>query len=404
MDRTPWGRALIILGVIALALYLLGQLLQLAAHFGDVIIVFFLAWLLAFVLLPIVRLIEGYLPIGRAGAAGIVYLVLLVCLVTLLVVGVPLLIEQVSQLASLLPTVAARVPGWLRDLQAALDQHGIPVELTTPANTPSLGQEAAQLGSGLVTNTVSIASGIASGLFGFTIILILSFYFVLDGDRFVARILAAIPEHYRDDADLFLVSIDRSFGGFLRGMGIQAAILGLGTAAIMGLAGLHYVLLASIFAGLVIVIPFIGPPLAVILPALIAVFSNLSTTELVVVMAGLVALQLIVVNVVAPKVMSESVGIHPLLVFLALLVGIKEAGIAGAIFGVPIAAVLWATGRILLQRWNVIERPVPVAASVVHTTVTVITETPTGERTVRFERLGFHLGRAVSRLFHARSS
>ena len=212
-----------------------------------------------------------------------------------------------------------------------------------------------------MANTVSIASGIASGLFGFTIILILSFYLVLDGDRFATQFVDAVPEHYRADTVLFLESIRRSFGGFLRGTVIQASILAVGTAVIMLIAGVHYVLLASLFAGVVMVIPFVGPLLALILPLLIGLFSGMTTSQLIVYLFALVALQILVMNVIAPKVMGDSVGLHPLLVFVALLIGGQEAGLAGAIFGVPVAAVIYATARILLRRWQVIEAISPEA-------------------------------------------
>ena len=400
MNRTPWGRALIILGVIALTIFVAGELFQLAAHFGDVIILFFLAWLLAFTLLPLVRFLENRVPLGRPGAAGIVYLVLLVAFLAMLVVGIPLLVMQVSQLASLLPTIATRVPTWLREIQVALEQRGIPLQLSGTSQ-PGLGQDLTQLGSGLVANTVAIASGIAAGVFSITIILILSFYIVLDGDRILGEMIASIPEHYREDSQQFLVSIDRTFGGFLRGTAIQAAILGLGTAAIMGFAGLHYILLASIFAAIVMIIPFVGPLLALVLPALIALFSNLPMSDLLVLLIALVVLQLIVLNVVAPKVMSQNIGIHPLLVFLALLVGVKEAGVAGAIFGVPIAAVIYASARILLRRWRIIEPPETLNETVVQSTVVIVRTDGSHRRVVRLERLGFHVGRVISRLFHA---
>jgi predicted PurR-regulated permease PerM len=403
MDRTPWGRALIILGVTALTIFVAGQLFQLAAHFGDVIILFFLAWLLAFTLLPLVRFLENRLSLGRSGAAGLVYLVLLVAFLAMLVVGIPLLVVQVSQLAGLLPTIATRVPAWLREIQSGLDQRGIPLQLSGTSQ-PGLGQDLTQLGSGLVANTVAIASGIASGVFSFTIILILSFYIVLDGDRFLGELIASIPEQYREDSQRFVISIDRSFGGFLRGTAIQAAILGLGTAAIMGIAGLPYILLASIFAALVMVIPFVGPLLALVLPALIALFSNVATSDLLVLLVALVILQLLVMNIVAPKVMSQNIGIHPLLVFLALLVGIKEAGVAGAIFGVPVAAVIYASAQILLHRWQLIQRPETANGTVEQSAVAIVRTDGGHRRVVRLERLGVHVGHVISRLFHAHST
>src|SRR5438067_1611242 len=123
----------------------------------------------------------------------------------MLVVGIPLLVAQVSQLASLLPTVATKIPAWLHDVQLALDQRGIPLQLSGTTSQPSLGQDLTQLGTGLVANTVAIASGIASAVFSITIILILSFYIVLDGDRFLGEMIASIPEPYREDSQRFLI-------------------------------------------------------------------------------------------------------------------------------------------------------------------------------------------------------
>ncbi len=396
MEQTPWGRALIILGVIAVALYLAGELWRLVSHFADIMILFFLAWLVAFILLPAVRAIEVHLGMSRVGAAALVYVVLLVGLVTLVVLGVPLLIEQLSQLAVQLPALASRIPNLLRDVQATLDQHGLPISVMPTGAQPGLGQEAAQLGSRLVEHSVVIASSLASGFFDFTIILILSFYLVLDGDRFLEQLLAAIPEHYADDAREFFVSIDRSFGGFLRGTAIQVALLGLGTALVMSVSGLRYVLLVSIFAGVAMVVPFVGPFLALVVPLAIAAFSNLPTSQLAVIFVALGVLQVLVMNVVTPKVLSDSVGLHPLLVFLALLVGIKEAGLAGALFGVPVAAVIYATGGILLRRWRVIRPTNGLAAVPIGPSATV--------RVVHLERVGWHLGRAISRLFNLRPS
>jgi predicted PurR-regulated permease PerM len=418
MQRSPWFRVLIILGVLALGMYVVGQLWELAVHFGDIIGLFFLAWLLAFILLPVVRFLEARFPIGRSGAAAVVYVVLLVCLATLVVLIVPLFVDQVAQLAGQLPTLAASLPGRVSQVQHFLDERNLPIDAAALTG-PSLSQQAGQLGSRLVENSVEIASGIANGVFRLTLVIILSFYIVLDGDRFLAQVLASVPERFAADARLFTVGIDRSFGGFLRGTAIQAGILGLGTAVIMSVAGLRYVLLSSIFAAVVMIVPFIGPFLALIVPVLIAVFSNLPTSQLLLIVLALVALQFLVMNVIAPAVMSESVGLHPLLVFLGLLVGIKQAGLAGAIFGVPLAAVVYDSVVILLRRWSVIgAQRVAVGEAVSPEDPTAFEQTAPAvslavpprvprlakPRPIRLERLGPHLGSAIARIFHPRPS
>jgi predicted PurR-regulated permease PerM len=397
-------RALVILAVLALGFWVFGQIWQLVVHFGDIILLFFLAWLLAFILLPVVRAIEARLPLGHAGAAAIVYVVLLVCLATAIVLVVPLLVDQVSQLAAQLPAVSATIPGQLDLVQHFLDEHHVPIDAAAVTG-PGLTQQAGQFGRDLVENTVSIASRIANGLFNFTLVMILSFYFVLDGDRFLEQVLAAVPERYADDARLFTVGIDRSFGGFLRGTAIQAVILGLGTGIIMTAGGLRYVLLASIFAAIVMIVPFVGPFLALILPILIAIFSNVPTSQLVLIVVALIALQFLVMNVIAPAVMSGTVGLHPLLVFLGLLVGIKQAGLAGAIFGVPIAAVIFSTARILLRRWSIIEGHAPLerlnGEGIAAATIVVNGSAPTPA--VRLDLLGTRVGAVITRIFHPRT-
>ena len=394
MERSTWFRALIILAVFAVTLYLAGQIWQLLVHFSDIIILFFLAWLLAFILLPVIRFVERELPVGHAGAVALIYLVLLVALVVVLILVMPLLIAQIAQLANQLPTLVSGVPGWLRALQRTLNRWNVPIDVNVLTG-PSLAQQASQFGSRILENSVLVASGIASTLFDVTVMLIISFYLALDGDRFVQQLLAAVPAPYADDARQFAYSIDQSFGGFLRGTAIQATFFGIGTALIMEIGGLHYVLLASLFAAVIMVIPFIGPLLAAVVPLLIALFSKLPTTQLLIILFALIALQILVMNIIAPKVMSESIGIHPLLVFLALLVGAKQAGVAGAIFGVPIAAVIWAAIRIVLRRWAIIgpaPAPLPLANGRPHA------------RVIRLERLGLHIESFVNRIFHSRAS
>jgi predicted PurR-regulated permease PerM len=113
-----------------------------------------------------------------------------------------------------------------------------------------------------------------------------------------------------------------------------------GTGAIMSVLGVDYALLSSVVAGLVLFIPFLGPPAAVVLPVTIALLTRPEVT--IYLFLGLLALQQVIFNVLAPRILSRQVGLHPLLVFFAVLTGARVAGIWGAIFGVPIVAVLTA--------------------------------------------------------------
>jgi predicted PurR-regulated permease PerM len=163
---------------------------------------------------------------------------------------------------------------------------------------------------------------------------------MLDGPRIMRGMVLIMPETYREDLVFFVDSVNRAFAGFLRGQLIQALLYSLGTAAIMSAAGLDLILLTAVVNTGLMMIPFVGPPLALVLPLSIAIFEAPTSALLVTILVT--CLQAIVVNVVAPRVMSSAIGLHPLLVFVGILAGAKLAGVWGAVFGVPAVAVIAA--------------------------------------------------------------
>src|SRR5262245_5586993 len=364
IERNRWLRALIVLLVVIAALHLGGLLWELGQRFFDIIVLFFLAWLLAFVLSPLTQSIERWLGIPRALAAAGVYLVLFVGLLTGLVLLVPALVVQLVELGRLIPSYAERVPSALAEIQSDLNNRSIEVDITSLYRPQDLSASLVGVGSSAVQNMVSILTGVFNVVFMVVLVLVLSFYMVVDGDLIEIAVLSFVPDSRRGEVDFFLDSVNRSFGGFLRGTLIQAVVYALGTAVVMIVGGLDFVLVASLFAGIVMIVPIFGPFLAIVPPVAIALISAPVQTVLIVV-GGLLILQQLTFNVLAPKLMSDSLGMHPLLVFAALLIGSRVAGITGAIFGVPIAAVLWAMlrqaidsshyGQLALERYTAAE-------------------------------------------------
>ncbi|MCL5266293.1 MAG: AI-2E family transporter [Chloroflexi bacterium] len=351
MERDPWLRALIVLLVIIAVIYLFGLLWSTAMIFSDIIMLFFMSWLVAFILKPLARFlnVQGRLP--RLMAVGIVFAGFFLAIAIAGIIMVPVIGFQLAQLSTNLPRYAKELPSLTNLLQADLQARGINVELSQWYQNQDLPTQIQRLGTLVIQNSLSLIAGVASMIFAVIIVLILSFYIMLDGDRIVEQIIGLVPEQYRKEAHYLLDSIDRSFGGFLRGQVIQAIAYGLGTAFIMWIAGLNYVLLATTFSVIVMIIPFFGPFLALVPPLAIAVF-QLSPSELIAVVIAFLVLQQVVLNIVAPKVMSDSVGIHPLLVFFAILVGGKIAGVGGAIFGVPVVGVINAMALYFIRKSN----------------------------------------------------
>jgi len=171
---------------------------------------------------------------------------------------------------------------------------------------------------------------------------------MLDGEKISRLFVGLMPVRYREEVASGLENVDRTFGGFVRGQLIQTAFYGFGTWVVMQLDGLPYSLVIGIFAGLAMIIPFIGPYLAMGPPIILAVILSPGSVWWVFILLFL--LQFVVVNLIAPRILSQSVGIHPLLVFAAVLIGTQVAGGWGAIFGVPIAAMLFLIARVFYQR------------------------------------------------------
>lgn len=334
-----WLDAVLFLAAVALAFVVLGYLASLLAAFGDLILVFFLAWLLAFILTPLVGRVATIPFLSRTGAVIVVYILLFGGLVILAVAIAGALANSIADFIASVPTLRNDLPGLLAPWQARINGLGfVDIDLAAQASAflDNLSRYANQLAGPLQQIAVASLGALANLL----LIVILSLYMVADRDRLLASIFRLVPPQYKEEARLLETSVARSFGGFLRGQ----AILGIVYAAVAVIAsaifGLDYLAGTAAAAGLLMAIPFFGPFLAWAPPVLVALIAKPEATPgTVIVMA---AGWLVVMNVLQPRLMAQALRIHPIIVLGSVLVGGKIAGISGAIFGIPIAAVLSA--------------------------------------------------------------
>lgn len=334
--RDPWVRALLILLTIVVAIHLGQTVWVLVSQVSDLIMLFVVAWLIAFVLEPAVAPLSRIPLLSRTLAVLLIYLAVFVGLSVGAVVLLPELATQSTQAAKELPAFAERVSAWGSGILAFLADRGISVGVSAD----QLLRPVEAIGPALVANAFSLATGTAAALVQVLLVLVLSVYFVLDSERIGHTLLAAVPLRYRDDFTYFVSSVYRAFGGFIRGQIIQAAVYGVGVAVIMLATGLPFVTLGAVLAGLLMFIQFFGAPLSLLPSVGIALTEDLGRAVLV--LALTLGLNTAVVNVVAPKVMSQQIGLHPIVVLASVLIGVRLAGPWGALFGVPVAAVIAA--------------------------------------------------------------
>ncbi|MPZ15707.1 MAG: AI-2E family transporter [Chloroflexi bacterium] len=310
------------------------MLWQLIAQLADIVVLFLVAWLISFVLEPAVATVSRFPWLSRTVAVLLVSLTLLATLLAGMVILLPAFAAQSVLAAEQLPTLASQIEVWVRGTAALLAARGLAV----PDYSEQLFRSMESVGPALVTNALSIATWTGAAVVQILLTMIVSLYLMLDGPRLANSLIGVVPLRYRDDVAYFMNSTDRAFGGFLRGQIIQSVVYGAGVAVIMLAAGLPFVALGSVGAGIAIFIPFFGPLLGVIPPVAIGLTTDVGRG--LIVLGLTVVLSFVVINVVAPKVMSQQIGLHPIAVLAAVLIGVRIAGPWGAVFGVPLAAIL----------------------------------------------------------------
>ncbi len=334
-----WLHAALVLGTLVLAMVLVGQIAVVLSFFSDLLLTLLLAWLLAFMLAPLVGILDRALPkLPRVFVVGGVYLGMFVILSWIALVVAGNLASSITGFVSQLPTFQARLPEILAPIQNALNSLGFQVDAVQAAK--DILDNLGNLGGNLVeplTGVALFSLGIVGNLL---IVIFLSLFILLDKDRILAYLNRLIPPRYSNQANLFETSVSASFGGFIRGQFIQGLIYA-GVAAFASLAfGLDFLPASAALAGVLQAIPFFGPFVSWAPPVIVAVLTkpDVALPTLIVMLIG----WFIVMNIVQPRVMSHAIGLHPVVVLVSVLVGIKIAGIAGAVFALPFAAVLAA--------------------------------------------------------------
>ena len=332
--------AVLVLGTAVLALVLIGLLASIFYGFGDVLLIFFLAWLLAFILSPFVSALTRLVPVlPRVGAVVVVYVVLLAVIIGLVVLvagglaqSVTSFIASVPTLRDQLPTILAPYQDWLRSL--GFTQINLVVQAQSFVD--NLEGYATQLAGPLQQLAVASLGAMGTVL----LVLILSLYMVIDRDQILSFFFRIVPPSMKEEAGLLERSVAKSFGGFLRGQAILGVVYGVIVAGTSAILGLPYLGITSAVAAVLMSIPFFGPFVAWAPPVIVAFLAKPDATVPTILLVGIG--WLLVMNILQPRLMQEAVGIHPIVVLGSVLIGSKIAGITGAIFGIPIAAVLSA--------------------------------------------------------------
>ena len=343
-----WLDAIFVLAALALGFVVLGFVGQVVGYFSDLIFLFFLAWLLAFMISPLVTRLRSAIPVlSRAGAVFAVYFVLFGALIVATVAIASALFSGISSFIDNVPHLRDDLPAILAPWQQRLTDFGITqIDLPAAARNflDNLNEYASQLAGPLQQLAVASVGAIGNLL----LVIVLSLYMVADREKLVAFLFWLVPSGYKQEARLLEEAVARSFGGFIRGQVITGVVFALVSLLASLAFGLDYAAVTTAAAGILMSIPFFGPFVAWA-PAVAVAFVSKPDALLGTVIIVAVG-WLLVMNVLQPRIMANALQIHPIVVLGSVLVGLKVAGVSGAIFGIPVAAVISALFLHLLQR------------------------------------------------------
>ncbi|MFQ5813388.1 MAG: AI-2E family transporter [Anaerolineae bacterium] len=321
-------------------------LVWIIARFSQIIAPLVIALILAYVLNPPVRFLTTRTRLSRTLAVASVYLALIVILSLVLVSFVPSLIQQVK-------SMDVDLQDSVEDISSFFEQplfvFGFYVDLLEVYQEVSGTLQS--IVSPLASQTVSFLIGLASGFAWFIFVLIVSFYLLKDLGKFGRFIYGLVPGDYQDEVRWLGEEVNVIWSAFFRSQLVLCAVIGAMVGVTMQVVGVRNALILGIIAGVLEIIPNIGPTIAAIPAVLIAYFQgstylSLSNGWFALLVIGLyVVIQQLENNILVPRIIGRSLNLHPLVVIIGAIAGASLAGILGMFLAAPTLASLRIVGN-----------------------------------------------------------
>jgi predicted PurR-regulated permease PerM len=305
-------------------------------RFNRVIFTLFVAIVIGTVIRPAVAwLYQRGLP-QRAGVI-LVYLVLLLLLTGFLLLLFPLISAQSTTIAASMPDYYQNLREWVvnnpNQFLASLNEF-LPAALPKLRPVQQSGQEMIA-SAGQVAGYVTL---LAKVIFTATIILVLAFYWTVEGPRIIRSFLLVLPQSQRESIGELISAMESKVGFFMVGQAILCMVIGIMALIAYLLIGLPNALVLALIAGVMEAIPMIGPLLGAVPAGLVAL--SIAPGKLIWVIVATVVIQQVENSLLVPRIMKKAVGVNPFVTLLALFAFSTFFGLAGALMAIPMAAII----------------------------------------------------------------
>lgn len=329
---------------------------------SSILAPFVVSLVIAYLLNPVVSRLEGW-KIPRWISSLVLILLVVAVIVLVLFFVLPIAVTQFEALLDALSGIFTEFRDWLWSsrMATALERYGVSAEeLRTTVSkelVPRFEDILRNLLQGILTVMSSLSRFVTQILY-VIMVPFLTFYLLTDFPKITHRFLMLIPGRYRDRVGEYLREADEIIGRYLRGALLVAFLQGVMVTLLFSLFGIKYSLLLGMMAALLDLVPYFGLILTMILSGLVAALSDppvLSKVLSAVFSVGI--LHLLEVTLLSPRIVGSRVGLHPLLIILALLVFASFLGFVGLLIAIPVTALL----ILGVREWEAASKGVPLS-------------------------------------------
>ena len=315
---------------------------------GNVILPFMVGGALAYFLDPVAdRLERGGL--SRALATLTITLIGVLFVVLLVIAVIPLLVNQLTALIAAAPEIATKFQTVLVEKFPELKDSTSVIRQTLANIGKSLQAEGANLANGVISSALSVVSAVV-----FVVVVpVVAFYLLLDWDKMVARIDAMLPRDHAPVIRQLAREVDTVMAGFVRGQLSVCLLLGSFYSVALMVAGLQFGLIVGAVAGAITFIPYVGSFVGGLLAIGLALFQFWGDWLPIGIIAAIFVVgQFIEGNILTPRLVGKSVGLHPVWLLFALSAFGTVFGFVGLLVAVPVAAALGVLTRFGISQYQ----------------------------------------------------
>ena len=315
---------------------------------GDVILPFVLGGAIAYMLDPLADRLER-VGLSRVWSVAVIAVIGSVIFLLLVLLVIPTLIEQAVALINAAPAL-------IDSLQAKLTERFpqlLDADSTIRQQLDAIGAKIQSQGGTVVNGVLSSALGLINMIVLIVVVPVVAFYLLLDWDNMTAKIDDMLPRDHAPVIRRLASEIDRTLASFIRGQGTVCLVLGSYYAIALMIAGLNFGLIVGAIAGLISFIPYIGALVGGVLAIGLALFQFWGDWLSIGIIAAIFAVgQFLEGNILTPKLVGQSVGLHPVWLIFALSVFGSLFGFVGMLVAVPMAAMIGVLIRYGLSQYR----------------------------------------------------